>query len=218
MIVYRLRRKLRHSNREELATVRLRAHHRDEYALLELDGDPDFVESLTLDAIGGLHTIQTPEGTRTTPQELASSLRASFAQYQPELVEGAEVLQRRSPPRGTLAEQRTALADGIAAVLAMGAEIVRSGQGMAFANAGPQLAYVAFLWSHWRQQGGQADDPELARALAAALAESRLRLDDAAVAGALASLTTTLERDGEALDRARLRDDVVARLRAAGPA
>lgn len=217
MIVYKLRRKLRYSNREEVATVRLRADHRDEYSLLEIEGDPDFVESLTLDAIGGLHTIQKPEGTLTTPQELASSLRASFGEYQPELVEGAHVLERRSPPRGTLAEQRTALAGSMAAVLAMAVEIVRSGQGMAFANVAPQLAYVAFLWSHWRQQGGQADDPALASALAGGLAEGRLRLDEALVSELLAMLTAALERDGEKLDGASLRDELVARVRAAAP-
>ena len=218
MIVYRLRRQLRYSKKQESATVRLAADYRDQFALLELDGDPDFVDLLRLDGVGGVRTLDAPGGVRTTPQELAWSMDARFSEYHPELIEGSEVLQRRQPPSGSLAEQRAALAGSMAGAVALCADIVGTGSGMAFVNVVPQLGYVEFLWSHWRKQGGDPRDPGLARAFVDQLAESRVALDNVRASEVLGILTTTLERDGETTDGARLRDDIVAALRAAPPA
>jgi len=215
MIVYRLHRQADSGAGEAQVTLRLPSRYRDEPALLTLEGDPSFIEWLKLDGVGGRHAVTTPAGLRVTPQQLAASLaEIPFTEYRPELVEGADVLARRRPPDGTLAELTNDVVTRAAAVIARCGDIARMGDGMDLINVLSSLDRLAFLWTHWRQRGGDPTHPAFRASIVTALAREGIALDEGMVSNLLELLATQLPRPDVARDPRPLRDQLVARMSA----
>lgn len=75
-------------------TLTLPVSRPDEYAPIEFEGDPQAVRRLQLEMIGARGMFGHRLGERTTAIDLHAALMSpTLAQFQPQLLEGAELLE-----------------------------------------------------------------------------------------------------------------------------